>query len=117
VKVGLVLAALPIWITVDRGVAESEKTAFPIPASATCRALPAALLSTVNVPVRLPLAAGVNVMLTVQPSPTFSALGKEPHVFVSSKSPVMLMLERVMETWPVFIICTTWAGLLSPMVS
>jgi hypothetical protein len=117
VYVGLVSDASPIWITVDRLLIESAKTAFAIPASDTARLPPAALLAMVSVPVRLPLVVGVNVMLTEQPSPAFSALGKSPQVFVSSKSPEMLMSERMIEALPVFIICTTWAGLLSPTVS
>ena len=97
-----VVDAVPIWRAAARLLAESEKTALPVPISVTLCWLPAALLVTDSVPVRLPLAVGVNVMLTAQPSPTFSTLGKEPQLLVSAKSLVTLMLERVIDDLPVF---------------
>jgi hypothetical protein len=117
VYVGFVADAFPIWITVDRLLMASAKTAFPIPASDTVLLPPAALLAMVSVPVRLPVFVGVNMMLTEQLSPAFSVLGKSPQVSVSSKSPEMVMSERVIEALLVFMMYTTWAGLVSPTVS
>lgn len=97
-----VVEVVPIWRAADRLLAESEKTAFPVPIRATLCWVAEALLLTKSVPVRLPLAAGVKVTLTSQPSPTFSTLGNEPQVLVSAKSAVTLMEERVIELLPVF---------------
>ena len=97
-----VVEVVPTWREVDRLLAESEKTAFPVPISVADCWLPEALLDTIRFPVRLPVAVGVKVMLTSQPSPTFSALGNDPQLFVSVKSPATLIAERVMEDLPVF---------------
>jgi hypothetical protein len=56
----------------------------PLPASDTVCGLLFALSVIVRVPVRLPVAVGVNVTLTVQFAP---AATEVPHVFVCAKSP------------------------------
>ncbi len=73
---------VPMTITVDRVLAEREKTGFPVPSSLTVCGLPAASSLRVNVPVRLPVPVGVKVMLTVQLFPTLRNVGKVPQVLV-----------------------------------
>lgn len=101
----------------DRAFAESEKTALPVPANATVCAPPPALLATVSAPVTLPLEVGEKVMLMLQPSPTFRTLGNAPQVLLSAKLPLMVMLDKITEAWPVFDNRTICAGLVLPTVT
>ncbi len=75
---------VPICTTVDRLLAESEKTGSPVPVNVTLWGLPAALSVKDKKPVRLPVPVGVKETLTVQLSPTFREVGSVPHVLVSA---------------------------------
>ena len=98
-----VVESVPITTIADLALAEREKSGFPVPASETLCGLLAALSVTLRVPARLPLAVGVNVMLTTQLSPTLRTLGSVPQVLVSAKSPVALMAVRVTATCPLLV--------------
>ena len=102
-----VAEVVPMTSTVDLVLEEREKTALPVPLSATACGLPAASSLIAKLPVRLPLAVGVNVILTVQPSPTLRTFGKLPQSLVCEKSPEMLMAETVTAICPVFVRRTT----------
>jgi len=79
----------------------------PVPVSGTVRGLPLALSVTVMVPVRAPIAVGVNVTLIVQVIPAGS---DAPHVFVSAKSPE-LVIEVIFSTrLPLFFSVIVLAG-------
>ena len=95
---------------------ERAKTASPEPAKVTESKPPVALLPTLRFPVLWPVTVGLNVTLMVQPSPAFSKLGRDPQVFVSSKSPVMAILLMVMVTSLLLNTCTICGWLVSPMV-
>lgn len=112
-----VSVAVPIWMTLERVLAESENNAFPLPESATDCAPTAALSEMVTVPDRAPLPVGVKEMLIAHPSPTLRMPGRVPQVLVSAKSPVIVMELSVSEALPVFVRCTTSVGLVVPMAS
>jgi hypothetical protein len=66
----------------------------------------------VKLPVRVPMAVGVNVTLTVQLPPTATVL---PQVFaLIAKSPLMPILLMLSVAVPVFVSFTTFAGLVVP---
>ena len=96
--VGLVV---PIgWLTNVRLAGESVAIgAVPVPASDTFWGVPDALSVTVTEPDRVPTAVGVKVTLIEQLAPAASVA---PHVFVSAKSPLLVMLEIAMASLPVF---------------
>jgi hypothetical protein len=62
--------------------------------------LPDALSVIVNVPLRVPAAVGVKVTSIEQLPP---AATEFPHVFISAKSPVTVMLVTVSEAPPLFV--------------
>lgn len=64
---------------------------LPVPERLTVCGLPAPLKFTVIVPVRKPMAVGVNVTLMVQPNPP-RANGLKGQLVVSAKSPEPVML-------------------------
>ena len=66
-----------------------------------------------NEPVRVPVAVGVNVTLTVQLAPAVSELGQ---ALVWAKSPVAAPMESVVVPVPVFFTVTGWLGLVVPTV-
>jgi hypothetical protein len=71
----------------------------PMPVSETVRGLPLALSVIVMVPLRAPVAVGVNVTLIVQ----FMLAGRDaPHVFVSAKSPELVIEVIFNARLPVF---------------
>jgi hypothetical protein len=95
-----VVELVPMVMVTELLSAESENTASPVPDRLTLCGLPAALSVTVNKPVRLPDAVGVNVMLKEQLAPAARdpvRLGEGIQVSVSAKSPVMAIL--VMSSW------------------
>ena len=72
----------------------------------------AAVPVNVTVPVRVPLAVGVNVTLIEQllPAPRDAV-----QVVVRAKSPLMLMLDSATEPEPVFVTVMGCAALLAPI--
>ena len=64
-------------------------------------------------PVRVPVAVGVNVTLTVQLAPAASVLEQ---VLVCAKSPVAVPMESVVDTTPVFFTVMGWLALVVPTV-
>ena len=86
----------------------------PVPVSGTVRGLPLALSVIVMVPVRAPVAVGVNVTLIVQVIPAGS---DAPHVFISAKSPE-LVIEVIFRTrLPLFFSMIVLAGELVVVTS
>ena len=70
-----------------------------MPVSGTLWGLPDALSATLTEPERVPAAAGVKVTLIEQLAPAASVV---PHVFVSAKSPLLVMLAIPITSLPVF---------------
>ena len=68
---------------------------LPVPVRPTVCVLVGALSFTVNVPVRVPTAAGVNVTEILQVAPEASVFGEMGHVEVCAKLPVVEMPEIV----------------------
>jgi hypothetical protein len=85
--------------------------AVPVPLKATVCGEPAALSVMVRVPVRAPLAAGVNVTEMVQLAP---AATLDPQFWVSAKSPDAEMELIANAAEPEFVSVTVWAALLDP---
>jgi hypothetical protein len=76
--------------------------------------LPIALSDTLNVPVLVPTAVGVNVTLIVQ---LVFAARLVPHVFAeTAKSPVVEIEMPVSETFCLLLSVNTFAGLVVPTV-
>jgi hypothetical protein len=84
----------------------------PVPDRLTALVTPPAL--TVRVPVRLPVAVGANVTLTVQEPP---AAIDEPQVLVWLKSPVAAMDETAAAEPVGLETVTVWALLLDPVAT
>jgi hypothetical protein len=87
--------------------------AVPVPVSETVCGLPEALSVTVTEPDRVPMVAGVKVTLIVQVAPTASVV---PQLFVSAKSPVIVIPEMVNGAVPVFESVALCVGLAVPIV-
>ena len=87
---------------------------MPLPARATVVGLLTALLVIVRAPVRLPLAVGRNVTLTVQEAPTARLV---PQVFVWAKSPLVATDEIEAVAVPVFWTDTDCAALVVPTIA
>lgn len=83
----------------------------PIPESATMCGLPGALSTIVNVPVRLPLAAGEKVTLIMHDAPMPTATVQP---FTTAKSPLAVALVMVSGAPPLFVTVTVWAALVEP---
>jgi hypothetical protein len=81
----------------------------PVPESATVCGLPDALVVTVSVPVRAPLAIGVKVTSIVHVAPTAS---EAPHGDVNAKSPLTVIEVIVSAPGPLFVRVTVCAGLV-----
>jgi hypothetical protein len=64
------------------------------------------------VPLRFPVAVGVNVTATVQPEPDANVVGQ---LFVSAKSPLIWMLPRLNALVVEFVSVTLWAELEDSM--
>jgi hypothetical protein len=88
----------------------------PVPPSAACCGLPAALSVTLRAAERAPLAVGLNVTLMMQLDPAASEL---PQVWVWAKSPGLFpltaMLVIVKEVVPTFVSVTFIAALVVPI--
>lgn len=90
-------------------VAAGAGVLTPVPDNATCWGLPAALPEIESVPVRLPVAIGVNVTVTVQLAPADNA---EPQLLVWAKSPPALTFARERLPLPEFVSVMVCAGLV-----
>ena len=90
----------------------------PVPESATLCGLPAALSLIVTLALRLPVAVGENVTLSVQVAPAASVLGLSGQVFVCAKSPALApltpMLLIVNAAVPLLVSVTDFAALVVP---
>src|SRR5439155_5880093 len=75
-------------------------TTVPVPESDTLCGLPEALSVMVSVPVRDPMAEGINVTLIEQLAPAATLV---PQPFVWAKSPLTAMLEMLSAMLPVFV--------------
>jgi hypothetical protein len=108
------LAALVVpTVTVPKfsDVGERE-IAVPTPLKATVWVAGLASSAKVKLPVRVPMALGVSVTLTVQLAPAATVL---PQVFaLMAKSPLMPILLMLSVAVPVFVSFTTFAGLVVP---
>ena len=82
-----------------------------MPVRDTLCGLPDALSFTETAPDRIPVAVGVKVTLIEQFAPAASVA---PHVFVSAKSPLLVMLEIAMASLPVFESVILCAALVVP---
>src|SRR5215469_1771414 len=84
----------------------------PVPVNPTVCGLPFALSLIVRVPVRVPVAEGVNVMLIAQEAPAATDV---PQLFVCAKSPafvpVMAMLVMFSAAFPVLLNVAACAAL------
>jgi len=85
--------------------------AAPVPVRPTVCGLPEALSVTLELPVRVPDAVGVNVTLMLQFPPDAS---EPPQLSVSAKSPLATMLLMVRVAVPVFDSVTVCAALVVP---
>ena len=85
----------------------------PVPVSVTVSGLPVALSVNVIVPVRVPVAFGVNVIENVHGSPSTGMLGHCASV-APAKSPDVTMLVNVTVTPPMFETVTVCAALVVP---
>jgi hypothetical protein len=85
--------------------------AVPVPVSDTLCGLPDALSTTVTEPDRVPVALGVKVTLIEQLA---AAARVAPHVFVSAKSPLLVMFEIAIASLPVFDSVMVCAALVVP---
>jgi hypothetical protein len=94
-----------------REAGEIVTGAMPVPVSETVWGLFEALSTTVSVPVREPVAVGVNVTLMVH-LPLIGTLGT--HVFVSAKSPLAAMLVTVKAELRLLVKVTALAALVLP---
>src|SRR4051794_27539506 len=86
--------------------------ATPEPESGIVLVMPDAV--TVRLPVRAPVAVGVNLTLTVHEPP---AAIEPPHVLVCAKSPVMATPVTGAAAVPELVIVTVWAALVDPVAT
>jgi hypothetical protein len=106
-------------IMLERGGTLTEAGAVmvksvPVPVSETVRGLPLALSVIVMVPLRAPVAVGVNVTLIVQ----FMLAGTDaPHVFVSAKSPEAVIEVIFSARLPLLVSVIIFAGELVVVTS
>jgi hypothetical protein len=87
----------------------------PVPVSVTVCGLPVALSVNVIVPVRVPVAVGLNVIWNVHGVPSTAILGHCASV-APAKSPVVTIFVNVTATPPVFDTVTVCAALVVPTV-
>lgn len=84
----------------------------PVPLSAMLCGLPVALLVTVTLPVRAPLAVGLKVTLMVQNPPAPSPV---PQLWVTPNSELAAMLAKVSAAVPELVSVTLCAALVLPI--
>lgn len=98
--------------TVAAGVVE-----VPVPVSAIVCVELAALSDMVRVPVRVPLAVGVNTTLAVQLVPAATLMVQLP-VLAEAKSPVIEnVVEKLRDVLPVFVTVTYCTELVEPTLT
>ena len=85
---------------------------WPVPVSAMLCGLPGALLAIVMLPLRVPIALGVNVMSSVQLPPKTRPL---PQLWLTAYSALAVMLRFVSAAVPVLVSVTCWAVLVLPI--
>ena len=83
----------------------------PVPVKVTVCGLPAALSEMLRLPLRVPVAVGIKITLTVQLFPAGTLVAQ---LFVWVKSPVAVILEIVSAALPVLVRVTDCAALLVP---
>ncbi len=116
------VVAVPIVILLDVYVAESEKTATPVPVRATFCGLPGALSVKLKLPVRLALPApeGLKTMSNTQAAPGLRlvvVVGLAPQLLPwTVKSPVMANLVRLSVAVPLLVNVSGCGGLEVPTV-
>jgi hypothetical protein len=86
----------------------------PVPLRLIVCGLPGSLSVIVTVPVTLPDALGVNVILTVQLAPDAKVAGGTGQVLVWAKVPVTAIPDTVNGPVPVLESVTVWAALVNP---
>jgi hypothetical protein len=91
----------------------------PVPVRVMVCGLPVRESETLKAAVRVPVAVGVNVTLTMQLLPEVPAAARDPlHVAGKAKSPGLVpasvMLITVKGTVPVLAMVTGWAALVEP---
>jgi hypothetical protein len=111
------VAACPAVAVTEVGVDASEKSPVLggglVPVSGKLCGLPEALSATLMLPLRVPEVVGLKVTLMPQLAP---AATEAPHVLVSAKSPLAVMLVIVNAALPVLVSVTVCAALVVPMV-
>jgi hypothetical protein len=91
----------------------SVRFTTPVPLSPTGAAGGVAFVATARLPLRAPVAAGVNVTLMVQVAP---AATLDPHVWVAAKSPLAVTEFTASATAWLFFSCTLRAADVEPTV-
>jgi hypothetical protein len=93
------------------------KLAFPVPVKPTVDEPLDTLSVTTRLPLRTPVLVGVKVIWKAQVAFTAIVKGVAGHVVVSAKSPVVVMLVTVKGVWPLLVMYTVCAGLVTFIVS
>jgi hypothetical protein len=93
------------------------KSAFPVPVKLTLDEPLGTLSVTTRLPLRTPVLVGVKVIWKLQLAFTAIIKGVAGHVVVSAKSPVVVMLVTVKGVWPLLVMVTVCAGLVTFIVS
>jgi len=113
-----VVVVVPMFRICERVGEVRLKTGFPVPTKATLDAPLLTLSVMVRDPDRVPVLVGVKVTSKAQLPLTASVKGVEGQLLVSAKSlGVAVMLVTVKEVWPLLVMITFWAGLVTPIVS
>ena len=88
----------------------------PVPVRLTVWGLPLALSASVRLPVRVPVAPGVNVTLIMQPplAATGALVLQVVPLAATAKSPVAAMLVKVRGAVPLLVTVTALAPLVVP---
>lgn len=106
-----VFCAAKVRVLVDRVTAGAE--AVPVPLRVTVCGEPVAVSEIVSVPVRAPIAVGVNLTEIAQLAP---AATDDPQVFVSAKSPDAAIDLMSRTDPPELVSVTACAALVVPCV-
>lgn len=118
VRAWLLLVVFTVWLVKVSDVGVSDAVgAVPVPVNETVCGLPVALSTIESEAVRVPVAVGLNVMVTAHEDPVET---DEPHVFDEmAKSPLLVpvrvSLVRVSVPVPVLLMVTLWPELVVPV--
>lgn len=115
-EIGNVVEVAPTTMVDFDAEDANVNSATPVPDRGTICGLPLALSAMDKFPLRAPLAVGWKTTFTVQLSPTLRRFNKAPQVSVSTKSPLVLILEIDSVCVPVLVIVTVCAELTVPTV-